>query len=173
MTLMRCPDCGRQISDQATSCPGCGRPLRDRSPAIAANGDWAGQLPHFYEYKSQTILFGLPLIHVNFAPVWLAGFRPARGIIAVGNIAVGFAAFGGVAVGLVACGGISLGLVSVGGLALALGLGAGGIATGYWALGGIAIGVYALGGLGIGTHTLQNDPQMLRMLGAPFGRGPS
>jgi zinc-ribbon domain len=173
MTLMQCPDCGRQISDQATACPGCGRPLHERSSAMAASGDWAGRQLHFYEYKSQTVLFGLPLIHVNFAPVWLAGFRPARGIIAVGNIAIGFAAFGGVALGLVAFGGISLGLACVGGMALALGFGAGGIATGYVALGGIAIGVYAIGGLGIGAHTLQNDPNLLRMLGAPFGRGPS
>ncbi|WOH53623.1 hypothetical protein [Bradyrhizobium sp. sBnM-33] len=59
-------------------------------------------------------------------PTWLVGFRPARGIIAVGNIAIGFAAFGGVAMGLVAFGGISLGFMCVGGMALALGLGAGG-----------------------------------------------
>lgn len=143
MTLMQCPDCGREISDRATACPGCGRPLQARGPAIAAGR--AG-LPYLYEYKSRTILFGLPLIHVIFGPAWLTGFRPARGIIAVGNIAIGFAAFGGLAMGLVTFGGISLGVVCVGGIALALALGAGGIATGYWALGGIAIGVYALGG---------------------------
>jgi hypothetical protein len=173
MTLKRCVDCGREISDQAMACPGCGRLLQERSAAMAAGGEWAGRPPYFYEYKSRTILFGLPLIHVILGPSWLIGFRPARGIIAVGNIAIGFIAFGGVAMGLAAFGGISLGLVCAGGMALALGLGAGGIATGYWALGGIAIGVYALGGLGIGAHTLQNDPNMLRILGAPFGRGVS
>jgi DNA-directed RNA polymerase subunit RPC12/RpoP len=170
MTLTRCADCGREISDQAMACPGCGRLLQERSPAIAARGEWS---PYFYEYKSRTILFGLPLIHVIFGPAWLIGFRPARGIIAVGNIAIGFVAFGGVAMGFAAFGGISVGLVCAGGIALALGLGAGGIATGYWALGGIAIGVYALGGLGIGVHTLQNDPNMLRILNALFGRGSS
>ena len=172
MTLVRCADCGREISDQARACPGCGRLLQERGPAMAASSAWAGQPPYFYEYKSQIVLLGLPLIHVMLGPSWLVGFRPARGIIAVGNIAIGFAAFGGVAMGLVAFGGISLGIVCVGGMALALGLGAGGIATGYWALGGIAIGVYALGGLGIGAHTLQNDPDMLRIISAPFGRGP-
>lgn len=173
MALKRCADCGREISDQAMACPGCGRLLQKRGPAIAASGQWAGQLPYFYEYKSRTILFGLPLIHVIFGPAWLTGFRPARGIIAVGNVAIGFIAFGGIAMGLAAFGGISLGLVCAGGIALALGLGAGGIATGYWALGGLAIGVYALGGLGIGAHTLQNDPNMLRILSALSGRGPS
>jgi zinc-ribbon domain len=171
MTLMQCPDCGREISDRAMACPGCGRPLQERGPAIATSGDRAG-LPYFYEYKSKTILFGLPLIHVIFGPVWLIGFRPARGIIAVGNIAIGFAAFGSVAIGLAAFGGISFGVVCLGGIALALGLGAGGIATGYLALGGIAIGVYALGGLGIGAHTLLNDPHMLSIFRALFGRGP-
>ncbi|MPZ36447.1 MAG: zinc-ribbon domain-containing protein [Rhizobiales bacterium] len=173
MTLMRCPDCGREVSDQATACPGCGRPLQERGPAIAVSGGWSAPPLYLYEYRSQTTLFGLPLVHIFFGPVWLAGFKPARGIIAIGNIAIGFAAFGGVAMGFLAFGGISLGLVCVGGVALALGLGAGGIATGYWALGGIAIGVYALGGLGIGAHTLQNDPHMLSILRALFGRGPT
>jgi hypothetical protein len=173
MTLKRCADCGREISDRATACPGCGRLLQQGGAAIAASGEWAGQPPYIYEYKSRTILFGLPLIHVIFGPSWLIGFKPARGIIAVGNIAIGFIAFGGVAMGLAAFGGISLGLVCAGGIALALMLGAGGIATGYWALGGIAIGIYALGGLGIGAHTLQNDPNMLRIINALFGRGTS
>lgn len=173
MTLQRCPDCGREISDRATACPGCGRLMQECGRAIAASGEWAGRSPYPYEYRSKTTLFGLPLVHVIFGPTWLIGLRPARGIIAVGNIAIGFVAFGGVAMGLVAFGGISLGLACVGGIALALGLGAGGIATGYWALGGIAVGVYALGGLGIGAHTLQNDPNMLRILSAPFVRGPS
>jgi 4-hydroxy-3-methylbut-2-en-1-yl diphosphate synthase IspG/GcpE len=28
MALIACPDCGRQVSDQALACPHCGRPLR-------------------------------------------------------------------------------------------------------------------------------------------------
>ena len=27
MPLIACPDCGRQVSDQATACPSCARPL--------------------------------------------------------------------------------------------------------------------------------------------------
>jgi hypothetical protein len=172
MSLIRCPDCGREISEQAGACPGCGRPVQERGPTMAARLEAAREL-YFYEYRSQTTLFGLPLIHVFIGPVWLVGFKPARGIIAVGNIAIGFAAFGGIAIGLAAFGGLSIGLVCFGGMALALGLGAGGIATGYWALGGLAIGVYAIGGLGIGAHTLQNDPNMLSTFRALFGRGPT
>lgn len=119
-----------------------------------------------YEYRSPREFFGWPLVHIVYGPAWLTGFRPARGIVAIGNVAVGVFALGGVAIGLFALGGLSLGLICLGGIALALGLGLGGIATGYVALGGVAIGVYALGGLGIGTHTLQNDPGLLQFFGA-------
>jgi hypothetical protein len=118
-----------------------------------------------FEYRSPRSLFGWPLVHVVYGPAWLTGFKPARGILAIGNVAVGVFAIGGVAVGLFALGGLSLGLICLGGIALGLGLGLGGIATGYVALGGLAIGVYALGGLGIGAHTLQNDPGLLRLFG--------
>ncbi|GKS74826.1 zinc-ribbon domain-containing protein [Acidovorax sp. SUPP950] len=32
MALVPCPECNRQISDQATACPGCGHP---QAPAIS------------------------------------------------------------------------------------------------------------------------------------------
>ena len=34
MSLAPCPDCGRQVSDQARSCPNCGRPLRNTQHKI-------------------------------------------------------------------------------------------------------------------------------------------
>ncbi len=33
MPLISCPECGRQVSDQAPSCPGCGVPIAARRPA--------------------------------------------------------------------------------------------------------------------------------------------
>lgn len=30
---MFCPNCGKQVSDQAVSCPGCGHPLKPLRPA--------------------------------------------------------------------------------------------------------------------------------------------
>jgi len=37
MPLVTCPDCGKQVSDQAPACPHCGRPLRtpQKGPATA------------------------------------------------------------------------------------------------------------------------------------------
>lgn len=29
MALIRCPECGREISDKATVCPGCGYPMAE------------------------------------------------------------------------------------------------------------------------------------------------
>lgn len=34
MALIECPDCGKQVSDAATSCISCGRPLRGNSQSV-------------------------------------------------------------------------------------------------------------------------------------------
>lgn len=31
MALVQCPECNREVSDQATACPKCGHPLRESS----------------------------------------------------------------------------------------------------------------------------------------------
>ena len=74
--------------------------------------------------------------------------RVAKGIVAIGNLAVGVVAIAGLACGLVTVGGLSAGLlVALGGAAVGLGLSVGGLAVGSIAIGGAAIGfVYAVGG---------------------------
>jgi hypothetical protein len=37
MTLVTCPECGREISDQATACPGCGKPMAAKPTAETAS----------------------------------------------------------------------------------------------------------------------------------------
>ena len=32
MALITCPDCRREISDQAIACPNCGRPIAHKAP---------------------------------------------------------------------------------------------------------------------------------------------
>lgn len=158
MTMVKCLDCGREISSLAATCPGCGRPLR----AEAKRGTELRYVVPVYEYRSKRTLFGLPLVHVLYGPSWVTGLRPARGIVAIGNIALGVFAFGGIALGAVAFGGFALGLICLGGIALGLALSAGGLAIGYVAVGGLAVGIYAFGGLALGAHTLQNDPELRR-----------
>lgn len=111
----------------------------------------------WYEYKSKRTLFGLPLVHINMG----IGPRVAKGIIAIGDIAIGVVSLGGLALGLISFGGLALGLllclggIAIGGIAfggLVVGvLAIGGLAVGWFAWGGVAFGVYTVGGLSIGT----------------------
>src|SRR5215471_4744903 len=77
--IKQCRECHRDMSEQAFACPHCGAP----SPATMS---WNG---FGFEYKSQTRLFGLPLLHISFkyrpnrVPV------PAKGIVAIGQFGVG------------------------------------------------------------------------------------
>jgi hypothetical protein len=166
MALIRCPECQRSISDKASSCPHCGFPLSSSkgSGSVYSRG-------YGYEYKSSRTLFGLPLIHIVYGPGPNGSLKPARGFIAIGNIAFGVVALGGFSAGIISIGGISLGLISLGGLALGILGGLGGVATGYVAFGGIAIGVYAVGGLAVGIHTLYNSPELREFLKSLAGRG--
>ena len=89
-----------------------------------------------YEYKSKFKIGNVPLIHINLG----RGFRIAKGIIAIGNIAVGLFSFGALALGVFTLAGIAIG-----------GIGLGGLSIGYFAVGGMAIGIYAIGGMAIAT----------------------
>jgi hypothetical protein len=151
MALISCPECAKSVSEKAKSCPNCGYPLK------AGEGLERGYVG--YEYKSSATIFGMPLIHIVSGTGTGSTLKPAKGFIAIGNVAIGVIALGGIAVGVIALAGVSFGLVCLGGVAMGILGGAGGLATGYIAIGGIAIGTYAVGGLAIGAHTLQNDPQ--------------
>ena len=99
-----------------------------------------------YEYKSERTLFGMPLVHVNIG----AGFRRAKGIFAVGNIATGFVSLGLASFGIISIGLASLGLVSLATFSLGLLLSIGVISIGTFSIGAIAIGIFALGAVSIG-----------------------
>jgi len=165
MAMINCPECQRPVSDQAHDCPSCGYPLKS-----GAGGPLLGRHGYGYEYKSKATLFGLPLIHICSGPGPDGRLRPAKGFIAIGNVAIGVFALGGISFGLVCLGAVSLGLVCIGGLSIGLAAAFGGFAVGYLAVGGAAIGVYAVGGLCIGVHTLQNDPSMVDFIQRMFRR---
>lgn len=120
-----------------------------------------------YEYKSKKQLFGLPLVHINIG--W--GFRKAKGIIAIGNIATGFLSIGGVSMGILSLGALSTGLLSIGGISLALLIAFGGLAIGTVAVGGAAFGVFAVGGAAIGVYSLGGLAVGSRIAAGGFARG--
>lgn len=109
-----------------------------------------GMPAYHYEYKSKRTVFGMPLLHVNVG--W---GRPyvAKGIFAVGGIAVGVVSLGGIAFGVFAFGALALGLLSFAGIAVGL-LACGGMAAGGAALGGAAVGIFAFGGLAAGKYAV-------------------
>jgi hypothetical protein len=95
--------------------------------------------PADYEYRSTAEVYGWPLVHIARGIDPETGrMRVARGIIALGDIAVGVFSLGGISVGIFSIGGISLGSYAFGGIAL------GGVATGAIAVGLCsAVGVIA------------------------------
>jgi len=104
----------------------------------------------FFEYRSQSALMGLPMVHVRFGGPPGEAPKAAKGWIAVGDRAVGVLfAMGGIAAGGVSLGGVSVGLISFGGAAIGL-LSLGGLAMGGISTGGLAIGWLATGGMAVG-----------------------
>jgi hypothetical protein len=175
MTLIACPECAREISDEAYQCPHCGKPMR-MQPA---------QVGYGHEYRSEATLFGWPLVHVATGVDPKTGRkRIARGILAIGDIAIGGLAIGGCAFGGIALGGVAIGLITLAGMsigvlfalgggAISLGLAMGGMAisTGV-AIGGGAVGYYAFGGGAFGPHPLGGnwqDPEAVEFFSSWLG----
>jgi tRNA A-37 threonylcarbamoyl transferase component Bud32 len=133
------------------------------------------------EFKSKTTIAGIPLVHIAMGIDPATGKkRVAKGIIAIGDVAIGVLAMGGVACGALAFGGVATGLMTFGGLSLAIllavgglsvgGISFGGLALGVISLGGGAVGLYAFGGAAFGLHALGgnvNDPEAMRFF-APW-----
>lgn len=131
--LTACRSCRHEVSRDAQACPHCGAPFPARQ-------NWAGR---GYEYRSPQTLWGLPVLHVAYGRNAEGKLRVAKGIVAIGQFAVGgvaiaqFAAgavfaLGQFAVAPIAVGQFALGLVAVGQFGLGLLAGVGMIASGLW-----------------------------------------
>ncbi|MCE5251473.1 zinc ribbon domain-containing protein [bacterium] len=92
--MKNCRECGHEVSEQANTCPKCGAPR----PAKAVLDGYG------FEYKSPVKLLGIPLIHISFK------YSPnkipvvARGIIAIGQFAVGFITIAQIGIGFIGAG---------------------------------------------------------------------
>jgi len=47
MALVKCPECGREVSDKAKACPGCGRPIAKLGQKASRNTGWLAILGIF------------------------------------------------------------------------------------------------------------------------------
>jgi len=118
----------------------------------------------FEEFTSHRRLFGVPLLHYTRGKCPETGRRiVARGIIAVGRVAVGVIALGHASVGIIALGQLAIGVLlglgqaatgvlALGQLAVAALFGLGQVATGYVAVGQFGFGHYVLAQFGFGTY---------------------
>ena len=107
------------------------------------------------EYRSRRTWRGIPLVHVARGwrgPDGRYHTGHARGIVAVGGVAVGVIAVGGVAVGVISAGGVALGVFALGAVAVAV-AGVGAVSIGVLAVGAVAIGVVAVGAVALGATT--------------------
>ena len=75
-----CRSCQHAINEEALTCPHCGAPY----PAKEKWDGWG------FEYKSQAAFGNLPLVHIAFK--YKSNRCPvvAKGVIAIGQFAVGF-----------------------------------------------------------------------------------
>jgi RNA polymerase subunit RPABC4/transcription elongation factor Spt4 len=91
MAIKHCRECSKPVSDEAMMCPHCGAP----APAREKWDGWG------WEYKSETVIAGLPRVHIAFK--YKPPFKPvvARGWLAIGQFAVGGITISQFGIGLV------------------------------------------------------------------------
>jgi hypothetical protein len=101
---------------------------------------------YFAEFKSHAAFLGLPLFHYTRGKCPETGKRVvAKGVLAVGRLAMGILAIGHASFGIIAIGQLGLGLL--------LGLGPG--ATGLYAIGQFVVGLmFGLGQIATGEITI-------------------
>jgi hypothetical protein len=143
MALESCRECGKDVSTDALTCPSCGaqRP---------ASRDWTGT---GFEWTSRTKIWGIPLVHVAFGKNSRGKLRVAKGVVAIGQFAIGLVTIAQFGVGILfGFGQFVAGLAVVAQFAGGLAIGIGQFATGFLALGQFVFGVYGLCQAGIAKY---------------------
>jgi len=147
MPLTKCPECGGQVSEDAIACPHCGHPLKvaEQPPARRYRG---------WQWKSKAQVLGVPFVHIAWGRDPETGkLLVAKGVIAIGQFAIGLITIAQFGVGLLfGFGQFVAGAYAIGQVALAVKFGIGQVATGYTAIGQFAFGWYTLGQLGFGKY---------------------
>jgi hypothetical protein len=156
MALTTCRECGAEVSDQARACPRCGAP-QPPPPTWSGCG---------FEWKSARTHGGYPLIHVAFGKDSRGKWRVAKGIIAIGQFALGLVTVAQFGVGLLfGFGQFLIGRIVLAQIAGGLALGVGQVAAGYVAVGQVVLAYYGLGQIGLAKFlwsTSRGDPEAIQ-----------
>ncbi|GKT22776.1 hypothetical protein [Acidovorax sp. SUPP3334] len=80
MALVQCPECTRQISDQALACPGCGHPMASAAQKRSVFESGANEGRH-----SGTVKAGIAGLTADSLGGWAAR---ALAVIVIGIVAV-------------------------------------------------------------------------------------
>jgi hypothetical protein len=98
-------------------------------------------------------VYGYPVIHIAFGRDGFGRIRVAKGLIAIGQYAIGLITVAQFGVGLLfAFGQFVIALTAIGQFAITALFGIGQFATGYVAIGQFAVGYYALAQIGFAPH---------------------
>ncbi|MEJ2627467.1 MAG: zinc ribbon domain-containing protein, partial [bacterium] len=153
MNLVPCRECAKEVSIKARFCPSCGAPY-------PARRKWDGT---GFEWKTKSTFYGYPLIHIAFGKNAEGKFRVAKGIIAIGQFAIGLITFAQFGIGIIfGFGQFILGLTAVSQIAITTLFGIGQFATGYVAIGQFVVAYYGLAQYGWAKFlwsVSQKDPQ--------------
>ncbi|MBD3183623.1 zinc-ribbon domain-containing protein [Candidatus Poribacteria bacterium] len=163
MPLVKCPECDAEISDKAVVCPKCGYPLSSKANMLYVGRKFMWG----YEWKTKSQIFGWPLVHIAIGRSKETGkLMGAKGIIAIGQFAVGLITIAQFGFGLlfgfgqfVASPMFVIAQFAVGGY-----FGLGQFAIGVTAVGQFAVGHYVRALVGFGNHVWSKhikDPQAI------------
>lgn len=107
--MKNCRECDHLVSEQAVACPHCGCPY----PARDKWDGWG------FEYKSKTEILGLPLIHISFKYRSNRFPVPAKGVIAIGQFAIGIFTLSQFGIGVVSISQFTIALYALAQFAIA------------------------------------------------------
>ena len=143
MSLVQCRECQKEVSTQARSCPNCGGPYPSRE-------EWKGS---GFEWRSKSVIYGWPLVHIAFGRDVKGKLRIARGFIAIGQFAVGVITIAQFGIGfLFGFGQFMFGFIAIAQFAIAALFGLGQFATGYVAIGQFVLAYYGLAQIGFAKY---------------------
>ena len=103
-------------------------------------------------WRTRAQLCGLPLVCIAFGNDSRGKMRVAKGVIAIGQFAVGGVAIAQFGAGIIGIGQFVFGVAALGQLALGVLTGIGQIGIGFFAVGQIVLGMYGLGQMGWATY---------------------